>query len=315
METKINICIHGAVKARTNARCFICGVQIQFLRLSLQNRLQTKYINFHTSWCHTGELFFNCLLSLQVGRHPVKPTTTTNGGAAAPPAVQPRLAERTARHRGSNLGDVSSPEAGRKSSLGGLCSGGGGTSAAGHNFSAAVGPFTGAAGLLPSTRQAAQQLQQQPPPQPLQRPSRLPIVSVYNPKLAALTTMLDLKPTTTTGRPQPVSQAGGVLPLPRKALTASPEPQMSPKMDRHPAAPTLVNQLAAGGGMAGAGPMKRGTPPASCTSPQQWPMAVVGGGLGRRPMSPKRGDISRRMASPTFPTRRRSPSLTRSVSV
>jgi hypothetical protein len=88
-----------------------------------------------------------------------------------------------------------------------------------------------------------------------------------------------------------------------------------------------------GGGGGGAVTLSGGTVKRSATGPlggavagplpvvtgQPWafPTAAVGGGGGRRAMSPRRGDISRRLAaaSPTFPTaRRRSPSITRSVS-
>jgi hypothetical protein len=64
------------------------------------------------------------------------------------------------------------------------------------------------------------------------------------------------------------------------------------------------------------GPLGAVAGPLPVVTGQPWAAAGTGGG-GRRAMSPRRGDISRRLAaaSPTFPTaRRRSPSITRSVS-
>ncbi len=164
------------------------------------------------------------------------------------------------------------------------------------------------------------------PPPPPQRPSRLPIVSVYNPKQAVLAT-LDMKAVLRPTQQSPPPP--GPLLLPRKGLagTQSPEPPpLSPKADRHMSA---AASMSSGGGAVtlSGGTAKRSTTgplggaavagPLPVVTGQPWavPAAAVSG--GRRAMSPRRGDISRRLAaaSPTFPTaRRRSPSITRSVS-
>ena len=222
----------------------------------------------------------------------MRPTTLSSGHVAPPPPppqLLPRQAERHTKQRSSNSssnnlgGDISSPEAGRKSSL----SSGYGNS----SNSAAFGgsPLSGSGG----SRFV-----------PPQRPSRLPIVSMYNPKMGAMSPTLDMRSPTTRPQLPPPLPAG--LILPRKVSAgfvgggaSSPEPlppppPLSPKAERH---------------------VKRGSIPPG--SPP--PLMAAGSGCGRRgALSPKRGDISRRVASPTFPTaaaaRRRSPSLTRSVS-
>jgi hypothetical protein len=274
-------------------------------------------------------------LSFQVGRHPVKPTTTNNGGTPlVNPTRHPPPDRNISRQRGNNFGDISSPEAGRKSSLGSQC--GAAPLLSGNNFNSTAAP----GGAPPFANNMSWQRsvigpavhQHAAPPPPPQRPSRLPIVSVYNPKQAVLAaTALDMKAVlrpTQQSPPPPVP-----LLLPRKSLagTQSPEPPpLSPKADRHMSA---VASMSSGGGggavtLSGGITVKRSATgplgvavagPLAVVTGQPWAAAAVptAAGGGRRAMSPRRGDISRRLAaaSPTFPTaRRRSPSITRSVS-
>ncbi len=268
-------------------------------------------------------------MSFQVGRHPVKTTTTNNG---APPLANPTRHPPPDRNisrqqRGNNFGDISSPEAGRKSSLGSQC-GAAPLLSGNNNFNSAANLSWQRSVIGPAVHQHA-------PPPPPQRPSRLPIVSVYNPKQAMLVaTALDMKAVLRPPQQQQRQQSPplpGPLLLPRKGHTGthSPEPPpLSPKADRHMSAASMS------GGGGGAVTLSGGTAKRSTTGPlsgasvagplpvvtgQPWPAAAVptAGGGGRRAMSPRRGDISRRLAaaSPTFPTaRRRSPSITRSVS-
>jgi len=124
-----------------------------------------------------------------------------------------------------------------------------------------------------------------------QRPSRLPVVSMYDPK-QSLTTNSHTK------RPQ-IAASRKVTPpcQDHEPIQLSPLTPANKYMRRNSMSPTasLVG--------------KRGMSPTTLASKRS---ASPSRSSSKRTASPKRGDVSRRVPSPVFATRKRSPSLTRS---
>ena len=126
-----------------------------------------------------------------------------------------------------------------------------------------------------------------------QRPSRLPVVSMYDPK-QSLTTNSHAK------RPQIAASRKATPPCQdHEPIQLSPLTPANKYMRRNSMSPTasLVG--------------KRGMSPTTLASKRS---ASPSRSSSKRTASPKRGDVSRRVPSPVFATRKRSPSLTRSVS-
>jgi len=128
-----------------------------------------------------------------------------------------------------------------------------------------------------------------------QRPSRLPVVSMYNPK-QSLTTTLDIKQI----RPQinPASSRKVTPPCQdHDQIQMSPVTQTNKYMRRNSMSPTATMVV------------KRGMSPTILGSKRS---ASPSRSNSKRTASPKRGDVSRRVPSPVYATRKRSPSVTRS---
>jgi len=124
-----------------------------------------------------------------------------------------------------------------------------------------------------------------------QRPSRLPVVSMYDPK-QSLTTNSHAK------RPQIAASRKATPPCQdHEPIQLSPLTPANKYMRRNSMSPTasLVG--------------KRGMSPTTLASKRS---ASPSRSSSKRTASPKRGDVSRRVPSPVFATRKRSPSLTRS---
>eukprot|EP00092_Neocalanus_flemingeri_P005834 GFUD01006278.1.p1 GENE.GFUD01006278.1~~GFUD01006278.1.p1 ORF type:complete len:1424 (+),score=191.28 GFUD01006278.1:322-4593(+) len=128
-----------------------------------------------------------------------------------------------------------------------------------------------------------------------QRPSRLPVVSMYNPK-QSLTTTPDIKQI----RPQinPTSSRKVTPPCQdQDQIQMSPLTPTNKYMRRNSMSPTTTLVV------------KRGMSPTILGSKRS---ASPSRSTSKRTASPKRGDVSRRVPSPVFATRKRSPSVTRS---
>jgi len=128
-----------------------------------------------------------------------------------------------------------------------------------------------------------------------QRPSRLPVVSMYNPKQSSVST-IDNK----QARPQMNSSSIRKMTPPNQDhenLQISPLTPTNKYVRQNSMSPTATLVIKRGMSPANLG-FKRSASPSRMTS--------------KRAGSPKRGDISKRVPSPSFVTRKRSPSVTHS---